>query len=535
MEKTNNSVKNRQPVVVMMGHVDHGKSSLLEAIKEGFVITAKESGGITQHIGAYEVIIPLEKELSSRDRRQADEGVHKEILRTERSECTRDDFAPEGRKITFIDTPGHEAFSAMRQRGARVADIAILVIDAAEGVKPQTKEAIGFIKKAEIPIIVAFNKMDKPGADPEKVKQQLSREGIFVESWGGKVLSVKVSAKTKQGINELLETILLVGEMEDLKADLESKPEAIVIESSLDAKRGAVATLILEKGILKPCDILGTNSAFGKVKKLLSFQGKEIKQVFPGQVARVLGFEMPPVVGEKAAYYENLEKAKSALKPEKREKPIIIPPQEGSEKNFLNLIIKADVHGSLEAIESVLAGIPQDKVGLKVLRMGVGEINVSDIKEAESSNAVLFGFRLKLDETTKNFARQRKVKIRSFEVIYEMVQEARQEMLAVLAPETQRVDLAKLKIIVLFKKSKETQIIGGKVLEGEFTKNTMVEVFRNEEMIGKGRIKSLEREKQEVGKAVKGQEVGIMFAGDVKIELDDILQVFREERSRGTL
>ncbi|MDD4990456.1 MAG: translation initiation factor IF-2 [Candidatus Pacebacteria bacterium] len=513
--------KVKQPVVVVMGHVDHGKSSLLEAIKEDFVITAKESGGITQHIGAYEVIVPSEKAQSSRASQPVGEGLH--------------DFSSIGTKITFIDTPGHEAFSAMRQRGARVADIAILVIDAAEGIKPQTKEAINFIKKAEIPMVVAFNKMDKPGADAEKVKQELSREDILVESWGGKVLSVKVSAKTKQGINELLETILLVGEMEDLKADLKSQPEAIVIESSLDAKRGAVATLILEKGILKAGDILGTNSAFGKVKKLLSFQGKEIEQVFPGQVARILGFEMPPVVGEKAVSYDNLEKAKNALKPEEPEKIIIVPPEEGSEKIFLNLIIKADVHGSLEAIESVLAGIPQDKVGLKVLHMGVGEINVSDIKEAESSDAVIFGFRLKIGEEIKRFAIQRKVKIKNFEVIYEMVQDVRAEMLAVLAPETERVDLAKLKIIAYFKKSKDTQIIGGKVLEGEFTKNTMVEVFRADEMIGKGRIKSLEREKQEVGKAVKGQEVGMMFVGDVKIEIDDVLQVFREERSKGTL
>lgn len=495
----------KQPVVVVMGHVDHGKSSLLEAIREDFVIIAKESGGITQHIGAYEVEFP-----------SASSGQV-------------------SKKITFIDTPGHEAFSAMRQRGAKVADVAVLVIDACEGVKPQTKEAIEFIKKAEIPMVVAFNKMDKPGADAEKVKQELSREEILVESWGGKTLSCKVSAKTKQGINELLETILLVAEMESLQADLKSMPQAVVIESSLSAKKGVVATLILEKGVLKTGDILATNSAFGKVKRLSDFQGKDTQEVLPGQPARVSGFEMPPVVGEEVRCFESIEKARAALQIAKKKKPATAAIEASSDKKFLNAIIKADVNGSLEAIESVLAGVPQDKVGLRVLRMAVGEVNAWDIKEAESANAVILSFRLKTDEAIKNFARQRKVKIKNFEVIYEMVQEVRAEMLAVLAPETKRIDLAKVKIIALFKKSKEMQVIGGRVLEGEFTQNTMAEVFRNEEMIGKGRIKSLQKEKQEVGKATKSQEVGIMFTGDVKIEIDDVLQVFREERQKGTL
>jgi len=497
----------KQPVVVVMGHVDHGKSSLLEAIREDFVICAKESGGITQHIGAYEVIVP---------------SVDGE------------------RKITFIDTPGHEAFSAMRQRGAKVADIAILVVDASEGVKDQTKEAIKFIKTAGIPMLVAFNKIDKPGSDAEKVKQQLSQVDVLVESWGGKVPSVKVSAKMKQGIKELLETVLLMAEMEELKADLKANPEGTVIESSLDAKKGAIATLVLEKGILKNGDILGTNSAFGKIKRLLSFQGKEITQVFPGQPCRILGFEVPPVVGEVAVVYESLDKAKSGLKAKIakiQDKPA--QPQSGQEngeeKKIFNVIVKADVHGSLEAVEHVLSSIPCDKVGLNVLRYSVGDVTSADVKEAESANGAIFGFRVKVDESIKQFARQKRVKIKTFEVIYEMVQEARQEMLFVLAPEIKRIDLSQLKIIAYFKKAKDTQIIGGKVLEGEFTKNTMVEVFRNDEMVGKGRIKSLEREKNEVGKAVKGQEVGMMFAGDVKIEIDDILKIYREEKQKGTL
>ncbi len=488
--------KIKQPVVVVMGHVDHGKSSLLEAIREDFVICAKESGGITQHIGAYEVMVG-------------------------------------DSRITFIDTPGHEAFSAMRQRGAKVADIAILVVDASEGVKDQTKEAIKFIKTASIPMLVAFNTIDKPGVDIEKVKQQLSQVDVLTESWGGKVLSVKVSAKMKQGIKELLETVLLIAEIEELKADLSANPEGTVIESSLDAKKGSIATLVLEKGVLKKGDVLGTNTAFGKIKRLLNFQNKEVVEVLPGQPCRVLGFEIPPVVGEVAIVYECLDKAKNslAIKADKvREQKIV-----DEEKKIFNVIVKADVHGSLEAVEHVLSSIPCDKVVLNILRYSVGDVTSADVREAESSNGAIFGFRVKADESTKQFARQKRVKIKTFEVIYEMVQEARQEMLFVLAPETKRIDLSQLKIIAYFKKAKDTQIIGGKVLEGEFTKNTMVEVFREDEMIGSGRIKSLEREKNEVGKAVKGQEVGMMFSGDVKIEIDDILKIYREEKQKGTL
>ncbi|MDD5433663.1 MAG: translation initiation factor IF-2 [Candidatus Pacebacteria bacterium] len=496
---TNNleNIRVKQPVVVVMGHVDHGKSSLLEAIREDFVICAKESGGITQHIGAYEI-----------------------------------EF--QGKPISFIDTPGHEAFSAMRQRGAKVADIAILVVDAVEGVKDQTKEAIKFIKTANIPMLIAFNKIDKPGTDVEKVKQQLSQEDVLTESWGGKVLSVKVSAKMKQGINELLEAILLLAEMEELKADTSSKPEGIIIESCLDAKKGTIATLVLEKGILRTGDVLGTPTAFGKIKRLLNFQGKEVLEVLPGQSCRVLGFEMPPVVGEQAVFYNHLNQARNNLTIIKDKKEPEVQ-EEGDERKFFNVIVKADVRGSLEAIEHIFSAIPTDKVGLRVLRYDVGDVIAADVKEAETANGAIFGFRVKVDENTKSLAQQKRVKVRIFEVIYEMAQEARQEMLLVLAPEIKRIDLSQLKIIAYFKKTKDAQIIGGKVIEGEFTKNTMVEVFRNDELIGKGRIRSLEREKQEVGKATKGQEVGMMFVGDVKVEIDDIFKIYREEKQKGTL
>ncbi len=283
-EKGSKKLITRPPVVVVLGHVDHGKSSLLEAIRD-FKITAKESGGITQHIGAYEI-------------------------------------EEKGKKITFIDTPGHEAFSAMRARGAQVADIAILVVDAADAVQPQTKEAVNVIKKAGIPMIVALNKIDKPTADPEKIKRELSKIDVLVESIGGKIPSIEISAKTKQGIDELLELILLVAEMENLKADLTSPVEGVVIESYLNSLRGPMATLLVQKGILEKKDIIGTNSAFAKIKNMEDFQGKTIDKALPSQPVVVLGFEKSPWVGEKFKKYNSIEEATSRIEKKERKKDI---------------------------------------------------------------------------------------------------------------------------------------------------------------------------------------------------------------------
>src|SRR3989344_1931176 len=349
-EKSVEHVFKRPPVVVVLGHVDHGKSSLLEAIKD-FKITSKESGGITQHIGAYEV------------------DHH-------------------GKKITFIDTPGHEAFSAMRVRGASVADVALLVVDAAQSVQPQTKEAILSIKKAEIPMIVVLNKIDLPTADPEKIKRELSKIDIFVESMGGQVPSVNVSAKEKKGINELLEMILLVADLQDLTADVEAPAEGLVIESYMDSLKGPVVTVIVEKGILKQKNIIATDLALAKVKSLEDFQGKAIVQAYPSQPAVVLGFQTVPGVGEKFKMYATIPQAEEKIKLGEQKREISttvldIP----ADKKVLHLILKGDVFGSLEAIEGMLKGLPQDQVMLRILNSEVGEINESDAKLAEMSKA----------------------------------------------------------------------------------------------------------------------------------------------------
>lgn len=502
------NIISRQPVVVVMGHVDHGKSSLLEAIKEDFVICAKESGGITQHIGAYEV------EIGNPPSPKATDGQ---------------------RKITFIDTPGHEAFSAMRARGAGVADIALLVIDASEGVKAQTKEAINFIKKAGIPMIVVFNKIDKSGADPEKVKQELSREDILVESWGGKIPSCNVSAKNRQGINELLDTILLVAEMEDLKTDTTKPVRGTVIESSLDKQKGPVATLILREGILRKGDVIATHSVVGKIKGLDDFQGRPLENVLPAQPALALGFDNTPGVGEEFKVFANREEAQANVEIKKREWAGSEVVESDENVKILNIIVKTDVFGSSEAVEGILKNLPQERVALRILKSEIGDINIVDIQLAESGRARIFGFRVKVDKKASLFARQKGVRIKLFDVIYELVQEVRLQMTNALEPEIKRIDLAKFEITVLFKGGKDNQIVGGRVIEGEITKNTQVEIFREEEMVGQGRIKNIQQDKKDVGKVVQGKEAALLLSSNIKTKEGDVLVVFREEKEKGTL
>lgn len=493
IQEKNQNLIPRPPVVVILGHIDHGKTSLLLAIRKLNVPPGKPGGVITQHIGAYQI----EKE---------------------------------GKKITFIDTPGHEAFSAMRSRGARVADIAILVVAGDEGVQAQTKEAISHIKKAGISMVVAINKIDKSEANPEKVKRELAQQGIIVETMGGKVPSVEVSAKTGKGIQDLLELILLVAEMEELKGDISKKAEGVVIESYLDAHRGPTATLLLKDGVLKVGEIFGTPSTFGKTKILEDFQGKPLKIAYPSMPVVVLGFGQVPRVGEKFNFFPDLETAKKSIekKPEIPSEVLFFEPG----KKILNLVLKTDVLGSIEAISDILKNLSQEKVHLRVLKAEVGDINESDIKLAKLAKAKILGFRVKISPAIKNLVSREKVKIIKFDIIYDLVENLRKEMEKILKPEVIRIDLGKVKTLVIFWTEKNRQIVGGKVIEGEVKKGTSIEVFRGNEKVGQGKLISLQKNKKDVEKAIKGEECGILYEGDAKIQEGDILVIYTKEKKK---
>lgn len=499
----------RPPIVVVMGHIDHGKTTLLDQIRKTHVVD-KESGGITQHIGAYQVTVPDPKTGS----------------------------LDNGKKITFLDTPGHEAFSQMRSRGAKVADIVILVVDAGEGIKVQTREVISNIKKFEIPAIVALNKMDRPGADPERVKRELLKEGVAVESMGGEIPAIEVSAKTGKGIPELLEMILIIAEMEKLSADLDKQAQGVVIESYLDNFRGATATLLLFEGTMKAGDAVATPSSFTKIKSLENFQKKAIDQAFPSDPIIIFGFNQAPKVGEEFKVFPDLAQAQDFSQSFKASQASIkenaAEPADNSGKT-LNIVLKTDVAGSSEAIEGILSNIPQDKVSLRILRSEVGNINESDLKLIKGGIGLVIGFRVKVDQTAKKMLERERIRIMNFDIIYELVEEVRNLMEKSLDMENVRNDLGKLKVLVRFFKEGNRQIVGGKVIEGEIKRGSAIEVMRGEEKIGEGRMVNLQRDKKDADSVSKGQECGILFEGGIEIQEGDILNIFTREKKRGTL
>lgn len=481
-------VISRPPVVVVLGHIDHGKTSLLMAIRD-FNILEKESGGITQHVGAYQI-------------------EHNQ------------------KKITFIDTPGHESFSAIRGRGSKLADIAVLVIDASEGIKKQTKEAITHIKNAGLTTIVALNKMDKPGANPEMVKQQLSKEDVLVESWGGQVPSVEISAKTGQGITDLLDMIQLVAEVADLKAETGVLAEGTIIEAYLDPKKGPTSTVLIENGTLHQGDFIATDSVAGKVKNLGDFLQKEMEEANPSDPAVIIGFEGVPAVGEKFHAFSSYEEAKANLKEREIKKDTF---EFDPCKKYLNLIIKGDAQGSLEGIVEVLKVLPQDNVCIRVIRSEVGDITEQDVKMAKTSEAIIIAFRVKKDKVAEISAENNKIKVYDFTIIYELAQKVRELMERKLTKEKERIDLGKIEVLAIFRTEKNRQIVGGNVIEGEVQKGASLEIFREGEKIGHGRIVELQSNKKDFDVIKKGKECGILYQGTERIKEGDELVVYKEE------
>ncbi len=513
-EEKNQQLKTvpRPPVVVVLGHVDHGKTSILDYIRKSKV-AEKESGGITQHVGAYQV----EKD---------------------------------GRKITFIDTPGHEAFSAMRSRGAKIADVAVLVVAVEEGIKPQTKEVINLVTHLNLSFVVALNKADKPGIIIEKVKKQLADNGVLAESLGGKVPMILTSAKTGQGIEELLEMILLLAEMEELKAVADGPACGVVIESFLDSKRGVTATLLIQQGTLSNKDIIATESTFGSIKVMEDFKGRAILEAGPSTPVRITGFEAVAPVGEEWQAVESLEiaRAKSAQKAEiekKKREPAQILDITLGQKVF-NVILKSDVFGSLEALRETLAGIPQEEIVLRTISAEVGEIGEADVKLAVSAKAIIIGFRVKPTQIAASLAQRSDIRIFTFDIIYELVKAVRERMGFLLAPEVVRSEVGQVKILAIFKQDGSRpvrsgasngtrQIIGGRVVKGAAERGVIAEVLREGENLGKGKIVQLQANKNDVAVCQKDKECGMMFESEIKVEKGDTLVLYREEKKRREL
>lgn len=509
----------RPPIVVVLGHVDHGKTSILDRIRQTKV-TEREAGGITQHIGAYQV-------------------------------------EQNGKKITFIDTPGHEAFAAIRSRGANVADIAILVVAAEEGVKPQTKEAVKIIKDAGIPFIVAINKIDKDSANPQRVKQELAENEVLVEDYGGNIPVVELSAKTGKGINELLEMILLVAELEELQAPIETPAEGFVIESHKDAQRGQVATLIIKKGELRTGNWIVAGATLGRVKRLEDFTGNQIEVAIASQPCLVLGWETLPPIGQNFKVVANSAEAeKEATVAASLGSSQFFAKEKGTEetktnKKIARLLIKADVTSSLEAIEQTLKPIQHEEVAYEVVDYGIGNINENDIKNAAAKNALVIGFHVRIEPSAQKLAERDGISIQTFDVIYQLVEAVREIMSELLDPEIKRIPLGKLKVLATFKITEKSQIIGGRVTQGKIERGAMADAFRNNALLTAGRLGQLQHNKADVTEVTEGLECGIRFDAtetrtknmekdkwvgtQILIKEGDVLEVYREEKIKRSI
>ena len=507
-KESGENLQPRPPVVTILGHVDHGKTTLLDTIRKTNVV-AKESGGITQHIKAYQV-------------------------------------KKKGKVITFVDTPGHQAFSAMRERGVSIADIAVLVVAADDGVRPQTKEVIEYLLTKKIPTIVAINKIDKPEANIQRVKQELSENGILLEDWGGQILSAEISAKKNIGIDELLENILLLMEVEDFRTDNKRSALGIVLESHLDPQKGPVATVLVKTGTLKEGQDILAGAAFGRVRRIEDFTGKKLTEAGPSTPVSLIGLNTTSNAndilqvassksaakiksGEASQFRSQSEKA-GQLNVQKIYKNI------ADEKiKKLNIVLKADVQGSLEAIQQILGEIKSDEVAIDYISIGVGNITESDVRLAQSSGAAVFGFSVEITPVAKRMAESGGVEIKAYKIIYELVDEIKKRLVDMLPPDIERIEYGKLKVLAIFKTGKKDMIVGGKVSKGKVSKGNLIEVLRNDQIIGRGKLANLQQNKVNTDEVKEGMECGITFEGDTKIKEGDALVFYKEEVKKKTL
>lgn len=487
------SFQARPPVVAIMGHVDHGKTSLLDMIRETKV-AEQEAGRITQHIGAYQV-------------------------------------NKNGKLITFLDTPGHEAFAAMRARGANVTDVIVLVVAADDGVKPQTIEVINRAKITETPLIVAINKIDKPDANIERVKKELSDYGVMIEEWGGTTPVAKISAVTGQGVDELLDLILLQAEVLNLKANPAGVTLGTVIEGHQSKTLGPVATVLVQNGTLKLSDFVSVGPAFGKVRSMMIETGAKLKSAGPAEPVQITGISEVPTAGDIVKTYDSLEAAKAQatlISKSERAKRISATRPLTAHGKEINLIIKVDVTGSLEAINEALTKLKNTEVKLNILEQGVGEISENDVLRAANSSASIIGFHTKLSPQAAKLAQSKKVPVRLYDIIYELVEELTKQVVDLLTPEILRTDLGRAKILAIFRTEKASMIVGGSVLEGKMKDNAQVEIKRGDEIIGRGVVTELQQNKLKTKEVLKGFEFGVLIKTPVKIQEGDLLIPFEE-------
>ncbi|HAN63745.1 MAG TPA: translation initiation factor IF-2, partial [Rhizobiales bacterium] len=501
----------RAPIVTIMGHVDHGKTSLLDAIRTTNVVS-QEAGGITQHIGAYQVVTPL------------------------------------GNKITFIDTPGHEAFTAMRQRGAQVTDIVVLVVAADDGVKPQTIEAINHAKAAGVPMIVAINKIDKQGADPQRVRTELLSQEIVVESLGGDTLEIEVSALKKTGLDKLLEAIALQAEVLELTANPDRAAEGVIVEAKLERGRGPVGTALIQRGTLHLGDLVVAGSAYGRVRALINELGEQVASAGPSVPVEVLGFDSAPEAGDQFAVVENEARAREITdyRMRERRKRLAVAGQRGSLEQMMNnlkiagakeftLLVKGDVQGSVEAIVAALDKMGTDEVRARIIHAGVGGITESDVGLAATSGAVVLGFNVRANSQAREAAERDGVEIRYYAVIYDLVDEVKQAMSGLLAPTRRETFLGNAEILEVFTISKVGKVAGCRVTEGKVERGAHVRLIRDNVVIHEGKLSTLKRFKDEVREVIAGQECGMAFEGYQDMRPGDVIECFEVEHVQRTL
>ncbi|MBI5222702.1 MAG: translation initiation factor IF-2 [Candidatus Magasanikbacteria bacterium] len=503
------NLRPRAPVIVVMGHVDHGKTRLLDTIRKTHVIDT-ESGGITQHIGAYQTV-------------------------------WKDPKSGEERKLTFIDTPGHEAFTVMRSRGAKVADIAILIVAADDGVKPQTEEVINIIKAAKLPFVVAINKIDKDGADPQRVRAELSQRGIQCDEWGGNVPMVEISAKQNLNIDKLLDVLLLVADMEQEKIQADPGLPAVgtIIESHVDKGMGPVATVLVQSGTLRRNDPLVVNGEiYGKVRAMKDYLGRGLEDAPPSTPAQIVGFKVAPEVGDildvsRADKAEKINVKEKKMRQTGAEQQAVVSGREKTEeekaKKFLNLLIKADVLGSLEAIIGTLEKFRHEEVGVTIVGKGLGFVAEDDVNKAEAAHAVIVGFHVNPTPSAETLMMEKNVVFTRYDVIYDLFNWVKAELEKMLSAEKTVTEVGKAKILAIFRTDRGAMTVGGKVLEGKIKLNTFARVMREGVNMGNGKIVHCKIGPQDVKEAVEGTECGMRFEGKVKIEVDDILEIYTEE------